>query len=229
MLTVHDLSFLRVPECFTGALRRYLERVGEASYIDLTRRTDPARIERVWDNLRAVVETYGRPWILQLWTKDAAATLARGRRQLERLLAQVKELEKEISRLKDRMASQATGDILSDVGEVKGVKVLAVRMDGTDVEGLRAMADRLRQKLGTSAVLLASVSEGKVTLLCALTKDIAGKRLHAGELVKAVAKVVGGGGGGRPDMAQAGGRDTSKVDEAIELFYGLVREKLASS
>jgi len=67
---------------------RYLERVGEASYIDLTRRTDPARIERVWDNLRAVVETYGRPWILQLWTKDAAATLARGRRQLERLLAQ---------------------------------------------------------------------------------------------------------------------------------------------
>ena len=65
---------------------RYLERVGEASYIDLTRRTDPARIERVWDNLRAVVETYGRPWILQLWTKDAAATLARGRRLLERLL-----------------------------------------------------------------------------------------------------------------------------------------------
>ena len=149
--------------------------------------------------------------------------------RVERLLAQVKELEKEISRLKDRLASQATGDILSDVGEVKGVKVLAVRMDGTDVEGLRAMADRLRQKLGTSAVLLASVSEGKVTLLCALTKDIAGKRLHAGELVKAVAKVVGGGGGGRPDMAQAGGRDTSKVDEAIEFFYGLVREKLASS
>ncbi len=149
--------------------------------------------------------------------------------RVEKLLAQVKELEKEISRLKDRLASQATGDILSDVKEMDGVKVLAVRMDGTDVEALRAMADRLRQKLGTAAILLASASEGKVTLLCALTKDIAGKRLHAGELVKTVARVVGGGGGGRPDMAQAGGKDVAKVDEAMELFYKLVEEKLAGS
>ena len=147
--------------------------------------------------------------------------------RVERLLAQVKELEKEISRLKDRLASQATGDILSDVREIAGVKVLAVRMDGTDVEALRAMADRLRQKLGTAALLLASASQGKVTLLCALTKDIAGKRLHAGELVKAVAKVVGGGGGGRPDMAQAGGKDTGKVEEAMDLFYRLVEKTLA--
>ncbi len=68
-----------------------------------------------------------------------------------------------------------------------------------------------------------------MTLLCALTKDIAGKRLHAGELVKAVARVVGGGGGGRPDMAQAGGREVGKVDEAMELFYRLVEEKLAGA
>lgn len=147
--------------------------------------------------------------------------------RVERLLAQVKELEKEISRLKDRLASQATGDILSDVREIAGVKVLAVRMDGTDVEALRAVADRLRQKLGTAALLLASASQGKVTLLCALTKDIAGKRLHAGELVKAVAKVVGGGGGGRPDMAQAGGKETGKVEEAMDLFYRLVEKALA--
>ena len=146
--------------------------------------------------------------------------------RVEHLLAQVKELEKEISRLKEQLASQATVDLLSDVKEVQGVKVLGVRMDGADVEGLRAMADRLRQKLGSSALLLASSYEGKAILLCALTKDIAGKRLHAGEVVKKLAPLVGGGGGGRPDMAQAGGKHPQKIDEAIELFYSLVQEKL---
>jgi len=146
--------------------------------------------------------------------------------RVEHLLAQVKESEREISRLKEQLASQAAVDLLSDVKEVQGVKVLAVRMDGADVEGLRAMADRLRQKLGSSALLLASSHGGKAILLCAFTRDIAGKRLHAGELVKALALLVGGGGGGRPDMAQAGGKNPQKIDEAIELFYSLVQEKL---
>ena len=147
--------------------------------------------------------------------------------KVERLLLQVKELEKEMARLKDRLASQVAGDILSDVKEVEGVKLLAVRMDGTDVDALRSMADSLRQKLGRAAVLLASVSGGKVTLLCAVTRDIAGKRLHAGELVKTVARVVGGSGGGRADMAQAGGKDVGKVGEAMELFYKLAEETLS--
>ena len=146
--------------------------------------------------------------------------------RVERLIAQVKELEREISRLKEQLASQAALDFFSDVKEVQGVRVLAVRMDGTDVEGLRAMADRIRQKLGSSALLLASSQEGKVILLCALTKDVAGERLHAGELVKTLAPLVGGGGGGRPDIAQAGGKNPQRINEAMELFYSLVQERL---
>ncbi len=146
--------------------------------------------------------------------------------RVERLIAQVKELEKEVSKLKNQLASQATMDLLSEVREVEGVKVLAVRMDGADTEALRSMADRLRERLGTSALLLASAQGEKATLLCALTKDIAGERLHAGEIVKTLAPIVGGGGGGRPDIAQAGGKRPQKIAEAVSTFYSMVKERL---
>jgi alanyl-tRNA synthetase len=146
--------------------------------------------------------------------------------RVERLLAQTKELEREISRLKDRLASQATVDVLSNVKEIQGVKVIAVRMDNADIDALRSIADKLRQQLGTAAVLIASAMDKKAVLLCALTRDLLERRLHAGELVKAVAPLVGGGGGGLPDMAQAGGKAPENLDKAMDAFYRLVEERL---
>jgi alanyl-tRNA synthetase len=94
-------------------------------------------------------------------------------------------------------------------------------MDGLDAEGLRAAADRLRDRLGSGVVCLGGAHDGKVNLVAAVTKDLT-KRFQAGKLIQEVAKVVGGGGGGRPDLAQAGGKDAAKLDDALNLVYDYV-------
>ena len=113
------------------------------------------------------------------------------------------------------MQSQQVGDVMDQVKEVKGVKLLAAEVDGVDMNGLRDLGDQLKEKLGDGVVVLASANEGKVSLMATATEGAMKKGAHAGNLVKGIAGCVGGGGGGRPNMAQAGGKKPEKIPEAI--------------
>jgi alanyl-tRNA synthetase len=146
-------------------------------------------------------------------------------RKVEQLAARVKGLEKELEQLRAKLASGGSQDLASQAKEVKGVKVLAARLDGMDAKALRETVDRLKDKLAPAAIVLAAVADGKVSLIAGVTKDLAG-RLHAGELVNQVAVKVGGKGGGRPDMAQAGGNDPSALDSALGATAGWVEQNL---
>lgn len=106
--------------------------------------------------------------------------------------------------------------------KVKGVKVLSAKVSAADMDSLRNTADMLRDKIGSGVVVLGAVSGDKVNLVATVTKDLLASGLHAGNIVKEVAKITGGGGGGRPDMAQAGGKDAGKLDEALEKAYLVV-------
>lgn len=142
-------------------------------------------------------------------------------RRVEGLLVELKEKEKELEALKSNMAAGAAEDIINSARDIKGVKVVTAVVD-TDVDGLRELGDRLRDKLGKSAILLASTKDDKIIFIAMLSKDAISSGAHAGNIIKEVAKIAGGGGGGRPDMAQAGGKDKSKVKEALEAAYGVI-------
>ena len=131
------------------------------------------------------------------------------------LLAEVKALQSENESLKSKAAKDALGDVMDQVKEVKGVKVLAARVDGVDMNGLRDLGDQLKEKLGEGVVVLASASDGKVSLMATATDGAMKAGAHAGNLIKAIAVCVGGGGGGRPNMAQAGGKNPAGIDEAL--------------
>jgi len=141
--------------------------------------------------------------------------------RLEKMLAERRELERELEELKSAQRGSAAGDLIDQAREVEGAKVLGAMVEGVDAKAMRTMIDDLRNRLGPSVVLLMSESKGKVLLAVGVTKDLT-DRHKAGDLIREVAGVVGGGGGGRPDFAQAGGKDPSKIDEAVEKFYGLV-------
>jgi alanyl-tRNA synthetase len=134
--------------------------------------------------------------------------------RIRQLLEEKKKIEKELTRLKKAVVADKVDDLIAEAVDVDGVKVLAVRLDDQDVSHLRNTADSLKAKLRSGVVVIGGVTEGKVLLIASVTKDLTGK-VHAGDLVKDVAKIVGGGGGGRPDMAQAGGKDPSKLEEAL--------------
>ena len=140
---------------------------------------------------------------------------------------QVKALEKEIAALKSKLAAGQGDELLTQAIDVNGIKVLAATMEGADVAGLRETMDKLKDKLGTAAIVLASVLEGKVSLIAGVTADATGK-VKAGELVNFVAKQVGGKGGGRPDMAQAGGTDPSGLPQALAGVAGWVGERVTA-
>jgi alanyl-tRNA synthetase len=137
---------------------------------------------------------------------------------------QVKSLEKELSALKSKLASSQGEDLLSQASDVKGIKVLAAMLNGADVATLRETMDKLKDKLKTAAIVLAAVNDGKVSLIAGVTKDATAK-VKAGDLVNFVAQQVGGKGGGRPDMAQAGGTDPSGLDKALDGVANWVRER----
>jgi alanyl-tRNA synthetase len=143
--------------------------------------------------------------------------------QVERLLADKKALQKEFDQLKRDMAREASGDLVDQARKVQDLMVLAAQLDG-DPATLREEAERLRDKLGDRAVVVLGAvgAGGRVQLVACVAKPIAGKRVHAGHLVKKVAQQVGGGGGGRPDMAQAGGRNPEKLADALTSVYELV-------
>ena len=134
-------------------------------------------------------------------------------------------LEKELEALKAKLAFASCDELLSQAQQLNGLKLLAARLEGADVNTLREAVDRLKHKLGSAAVVLASVEEDKVRLVAGVSADQT-KRLKAGELVNAVAQKVGGKGGGRPDMATAGGNDPSQLDAALAAAAEWVRGRL---
>ena len=144
------------------------------------------------------------------------------------LLAEIKELQSENESLKSKAARDALGDVMNQVKEIKGVKVLAARVDGVDMNGLRDLGDQLKEKLGEGVVVLASAGEGKVSLMATATDAAMKAGAHAGNLIKAIAVCVGGGGGGRPNMAQAGGKNPAGIDEAIAKVSEVLESQIAA-
>jgi alanyl-tRNA synthetase len=149
---------------------------------------------------------------------DLAGLLKAGegeaRAKLEKILGQMREQEKRIGELQGKLAGGASQDIMADARTIDGITVLATKVEGLDDKGLREMADRLRDRIGSGVVVLGAAQGEKAILLATVSKDLVGK-YHAGNIIKQLAPLVGGGGGGRPDFAQAGGKDPSKLDTAI--------------
>ena len=147
--------------------------------------------------------------------KAAKATPANLVEKIEHMMAEIKALSSEVESLKSKAAKEALGDVMDQVTEVKGVKLLATSVAGVDMNGLRDLGDQLKEKLGDGVVVLASEADGKVNLIAMATDAAMAKGAHAGNLIKAIAGKVGGGGGGRPNMAQAGGKNPAGIADAI--------------
>jgi len=138
---------------------------------------------------------------------------------------QVRQLEKELAQLKSKLATSAGADLAAGAVDVKGVKVLAAVLNGVDPKSLRETVDKLKDKLHSAAIVLAAVEGSKVSLVAGVTADASGK-VKAGELVNFVAQQIGGKGGGRPDMAMAGGTDPSGLEAALAGVQAWVESRL---
>ncbi len=135
--------------------------------------------------------------------------------RLHHLTEELKAAQSEIESLKSKMAKDALGDVTDNIKEVKGTKLLAAKLEGVDMNGLRELGDQMKEKLGEGVIVLASVNDGKVNLLAMVTDGAQKNGAHAGNLIKGIAALVGGGGGGRPNMAQAGGKNPEGVADAL--------------
>jgi len=160
------------------------------------------------------------------------AGLLRGSREdvdekVRELVERSRKLEKEVQQLKSKLASGQGGDLSSQAKDVGGIKVLAAQIEGADSKALREAVDRLKSKLGSSVVVLATVQDGKVMLVAGVSADLLG-RLKAGDIAGAVAAQVGGRGGGRADFAQAGGTQPEKLGGALAGVESLVRSQLSN-
>nr|WP_101875432.1 alanine--tRNA ligase [Lachnoclostridium edouardi] len=156
----------------------------------------------------------------------AKTTPAELKKKVEVMLEEIKALQSENEKLKSKMAKDSLGDVMNQVQEVNGVKVLAAKVDGVDMNGLRNLGDQLKDKLEEGVILLASVQDGKVSLMATATDGAQKQGAHAGNLIKAVAGLVGGGGGGRPNMAQAGGKNPAGVEEALKKAVQVISEQV---
>ncbi len=173
------------------------------------------RIEALSSN--AVFEYYDRiEQTLSEAAKKVKASPANLVEKLEHMLAEMKALASENESLKSQAAKDALGDVMNQVQEIKGIKYLAAKVSGVDMNGLRDLGDQLKAKLGEGVILLASDTDGKVNLVTMATDAAMAAGAHAGSLIKAAAGKVGGGGGGRPNMAQAGGKNPAGIDAALK-------------
>jgi len=147
-------------------------------------------------------------------------------RKVELLNSDIKNAEKEIEKLRNKLVSNSMDEVLSAVVDIKGVKVVTARFDQLDMEALRNTSDSIKSRLGTGVVVLATGFSGKVGFVVTATKDVIDRGIHSGNIVGEIAKITGGGGGGRADMAQAGGRDALKINEALQLALKVVEKQL---
>ncbi|MEM5505889.1 alanine--tRNA ligase [Shewanella frigidimarina] len=158
----------------------------------------------------------------QLLKSDSASVVVKLKAQLDK----VKQLEKDLSQLKDKLAAAASADMAGDAVEINGVKLLVKQLDGIDPGSLRGLQDELKQKLKSAIIVLGTAKDGKVNLIAGVSNDLT-KKVKAGELVAMVAQHVGGKGGGRPDMAQAGGTQPENLAAALALVEPWVNERLS--
>jgi len=157
---------------------------------------------------------------------EAEGSLATAlRRELEGREEEIKRLRKELDQARMKSAAAATASIEDRVREVKGVKVLTHRADNLERPQLRTLIDNLRNKLGSGVVVLGSATDGRVSLVVGVTKDLT-SRIPAGKVIKPIAEKVGGSGGGRPDMAEAGGKNAEALEEALASSYAVVESLL---
>ena len=203
----------------------HLERTGQAGFLKITSESSVSaglrRIEACTGS-RAVSLVHQ----MEDTISDIAASLkcpeTAVKDKVVAMTARVKQLEKELQAALASKAAAGIDDILEKAREINGINVVASVVDVPDAKALREAGDRLRDRLQSGVVLLGAANGDKALLLCVVTKDIAGKKCHAGKIIKEVAAVVGGGGGGRPDMAQAGGSRPDKLEEAVGRVYELV-------
>lgn len=206
----------------------HARRVGDIGYFKITSEAGIAsgvrRIEATTGH-NAVAYAGETELRLQRIASALKASPTEVEEKVDQLLQRLRKLEKEADQLKGKIANSQGSDLVSSAVDVQGVKVLAARLDGVDSKGLRDIVDQLKNKLGSAAIVVATVAEGKVSLCAGVTQDHTA-RVKAGELVNHVATQVGGKGGGRPDMAQAGGTDPSHLDAALASVADWVRGKL---
>ncbi len=176
---------------------------------------------------KAVTEYYNK---LEKELEDAAKAAKTEPQKLtlkiQSLYEEIKSLKSENESLKKKLANNSLGDVMNQVKEVKGVKLLASKIADMDMNGLRDLGDSLKDKIGSGVIVLAAENDGKVNLVVMATDDVISKGAHAGNLVKAIAPVVGGGGGGRPNMAQAGGKNPAGIDDALKKAEEVLAEQV---
>lgn len=145
--------------------------------------------------------------------------------KVEKLLADMKELEREMERLKGKAAAESSATLIEKAKNINGIKVISYRVDGLEKKGLRILADNLKEKLGSGVIVLASDKDGEAAILSMVTKDITDK-IKAGEILKKVSQLAGGRGGGKPEMAEGGTKDINKLDMALEAVYDIVKKQV---
>jgi len=147
------------------------------------------------------------------------------RLELEKKDAEIKRLTRELEQVRMKQASSSTANIAEKIKDVRGIKVLAHRVDNLERSQMRTLIDQLRDKIGSGVVVLGSATNGNVSLIVGITKDLTSK-IQAGKVIGPVARKVGGKGGGRPDLAEAGGKDPGALDAALSGTYGIVEQLL---
>lgn len=183
------------------------------------------RIEAITSN--GVFEYYKNIEMeLNVAAKAAKSEPAQLAKKIESMHEEIKELQAENEKLKNKLAKDSLGDVMSQVEDIKGVKVLATRVPEMDMNGLRNLGDQLKDKLGEGVVVLASSLQDKVNLLAMVSDEAMKKGAHAGNLIKEIAALVGGGGGGRPNMAQAGGKNPEGIDNAIHFVMEVLEKQI---
>jgi alanyl-tRNA synthetase len=178
--------------------------------------------------LEGVVTSFAGPTLSQRTRKDGAPAESPAealRAELEKRDSEIKRLTRELDQARMKSASSAVASVGDKVKEVRGVKVLAHRVDNLERAQLRTLVDQLREKLGSGVVVVGSAANGNVSLIAGVTKDLT-SRIQAGKVVGAVAAKVGGKGGGRPDLAEAGGKDAAALDSALDSVYNIVKSLL---
>ena len=203
----------------TGVITTF-KLVSEAGVAAGVRRIEALTGDAVFAYYRDVEKTLAEA------AKAAKATPANLVEKIEHMLADMKALQSEIESLKSKAAKDALGDVMNQVVEVKGVKLLATSVEGVDMNGLRDLGDQLKEKLGEGVVVIASSANDKVNLIAMATDEAMKHGAHAGNLIKGIAALVGGGGGGRPNMAQAGGKNPAGIPDAIAKVAEVLGEQI---
>jgi alanyl-tRNA synthetase len=206
----------------------HVKRTGDIGFFKIVAETGIAAGVR---RIEAVTGPGALEWVQQQEAKlsEAASVLKTSPQEVSQKITQiidnVRSLEKELARLKSKLAASQGDELVERAVEVNGIKVLAAAIEGVDAKGLREAVDKIKDKLKSAAVVLATVNNGRVSLIAGVTPDLL-SRVKAGELVNHVAQQVGGKGGGRADMAQAGGTDASKLPQALESVKGWVAQQM---